>query len=158
KSASTSRGPARTRPCCASAGAPRCCPRSAGRPAIRSSSSPTSGASSRPLRSPVVDAVGIGYHLGGSLVADYGNRVVLLNVAERSRYPEMYVNLKAELYWGLRDRFVTGDIGGALDELTQTQLASLKYQTPRGLVQIESKEDARKRGVKSPDEAEALML
>lgn len=110
------------------------------------------------LRALVVDAVGIGYHLGGSLIADYGQRVVLLNVAERSRYPEMYVNLKAELYWGLRDRFVQGDIGGVLDESTQAQLAALKYETPRGLVQIESKDDARKRGVKSPDEAEALML
>jgi phage terminase large subunit len=108
----------------------------------------------------VVDAVGIGYHLGGSLAADYGQRVVLLNVAERSRYPEMFTNLKAELYWGLRDRFHQGDIGGPLDELTQTQLASLRYNTEhhRGLVEIESKDQARKRGVKSPDRAEALML
>ncbi len=39
------------------------------------------------------------------------------------------------------------------------QLASIRYEiNPRGQVQIESKDEARKRGIKSPDRAEALML
>ena len=39
------------------------------------------------------------------------------------------------------------------------QLASLRYQhNARGQVVIESKEKARKRGVRSPDRAEAMML
>jgi hypothetical protein len=39
------------------------------------------------------------------------------------------------------------------------QLAGLRYgHDNRGRVKIESKDDAQKRGVKSPDRAEALML
>ena len=39
------------------------------------------------------------------------------------------------------------------------QLASIRYQiNPRGLIEIESKDDLRKRGVRSPDRAEAIML
>jgi phage terminase large subunit len=106
-----------------------------------------------------VDAIGIGYHLGGALVADYGNRVVQVNVGVPSRFPGRFANLKAELYWGLRERFSEGDIGGDFDAVTQSQLASLRYHhTLRGLIEIESKEEARKRGVRSPDRAESLML
>ena len=50
-------------------------------------------------------------------------------------------------------------MSGLDDEVSIAQLASLRYEiNPRGQVQIESKEEARKRGVRSPDRAEALML
>ena len=66
---------------------------------------------------------------------------------------------KAELYWGLRQRFQAGDVAGLTDERTIGQLAGIRYRhTARGQVEIERKEDARKRGVKSPDRAEAVML
>jgi hypothetical protein len=59
----------------------------------------------------------------------------------------------------LRERFQNGEVSGLDDEVSIAQLASLRYEiNPRGQVQIESKEEARKRGVKSPDRAEALML
>jgi hypothetical protein len=52
-----------------------------------------------------------------------------------------------------------GEVSGLDDEVSITQLASVRYEiTPRGQAQIESKEEARKRGVNSPDRAEALML
>jgi hypothetical protein len=39
------------------------------------------------------------------------------------------------------------------------QLASIKYKpTSRGLIQIESKDDMKARGMASPDEADALAL
>ncbi len=123
--------------------------------AIRAALSPYRDA----LYALVVDAAGIGWHLGGSLVADYGRRVVLINVGESSRFPRLYARLKDELYWGLRERFQSGDIGGALDDVTMAQLADVRYHhTVRGLIEIESKDEARKRGVHSPDRAEALML
>jgi hypothetical protein len=41
----------------------------------------------------------------------------------------------------------------------QAQLAGIRYRhTPAGRVEIESKEDAKKRGQSSPDRAEALVL
>jgi hypothetical protein len=55
--------------------------------------------------------------------------------------------------------FQNGEVSGLDDEVSIAQLASIRYEiNPRGQVQIESKEEARKRGVKSPDRAEALML
>ena len=49
-------------------------------------------------------------------------------------------------------------IAGLKDE-KNSLLASIRYRhNARGQVMIEGKDDARKRGVKSPDRAEALML
>jgi hypothetical protein len=60
---------------------------------------------------------------------------------------------------GTRMRFERGDLAGLTDEKTIAQLAAMRYQhNARGQVVIESKDDARKRGVRSPDRAEALML
>jgi phage terminase large subunit len=56
-------------------------------------------------------------------------------------------------------RFERGDLAGLTDEKTVAQLSSMRYQhNARGQVVIESKDEARKRGVRSPDRAEALML
>jgi hypothetical protein len=50
-------------------------------------------------------------------------------------------------------------IHGLNDELAISQLASIKWKANlRGLTQIESKDDLKKRGKGSPDRAEAVML
>ena len=55
---------------------------------------------------------------------------------------EHSVNAKVEAYWCL-----------------QAQTAGIRYRhTPSGRVEIESKEDAKKRGQQSPERAEALVL
>src|SRR5271155_53030 len=106
-----------------------------------------------------VDAIGIGYNLGLHL-RDSGYPANNVNVGEAAPFnPERFQNMKAELYWALRERFERGEIAGLTDETTLSQLATIRYQyTPQGKVRIESNDDARKRGVKSPDRAEALML
>lgn len=105
-----------------------------------------------------VDRVGIGEYMAKH-IADCGYRVREINVGERSGSPAKYVNLKAELYWGLRMRAEAGDIAGLTDERTIAQLTGIRYShNARGQIVIESKDDARKRGVKSPDRAEAVML
>ena len=82
-----------------------------------------------------------------------------INVGEATDFPDRYRNLKAQLYWSLRERFQNGEVSGLDDDVSIMQLASIRYEiNPRGQVQIESKDEARKRGVKSPDRAEALML
>jgi hypothetical protein len=82
-----------------------------------------------------------------------------INVGEATRFSSRFRNLKAELYWALRERFQEGQVSGLTDQLATAQLASIRYEiNPRGLVEIESKDEMRKRGVKSPDRAEALML
>lgn len=105
-----------------------------------------------------VDSAGIGHYLALHL-ADHGFPVNHVNVGEAALDGERFRNLKAELYWGLRMRFAEGDVAGPLDDETVTQLAGIRWRTnARGQTEIESKDDARKRGVKSPDRAEGLML
>jgi hypothetical protein len=105
-----------------------------------------------------VDSCGIGYYLARHL-EDCGFPVSDINVGDSPRDKEQYFNLKAELYWGLRMRLESGDMAGLDDEVAISQLAGIRFKNnSRGQTVIESKEDAVKRGVKSPDRAEAVML
>jgi phage terminase large subunit len=72
---------------------------------------------------------------------------------------EHFVNAKAEAYWSLREWLERGALAGLTDEETQAQLAGIRYRhIASGRVEIESKDDAKKRGQSSPDRAEALVL
>ena len=112
----------------------------------------------------VVDAAGIGYNFAKHL-KDLGYPVVEFNAGAEPKRKETdafgpgFRNLKGEAYWAMRDRLSKGELSGLTDERTQAQLATVKYKhNSRGQVEIESKDAARKRGVKSPDRAEALIM
>ena len=82
-----------------------------------------------------------------------------VNVAEKSWNPELFANRRAEMYWQLRGRFVDGTIEIPDDDRLCGQLGALKYGfTSKGQIIIESKDDLRKRGLKSPDRADALAI
>ena len=107
-----------------------------------------------------VDCIGYGAGVADRIIEDFPNLGVRINVAEISSDQEQYKNLRAELYWNLRERFEENSI--ALhpdDEDFHAQLSSLKYKiTGSGQIQIESKEDMKKRIGGSPDESDAAML
>jgi hypothetical protein len=106
----------------------------------------------------MVDSVGIGFHVATHL-ADHGYEVYGFNAGGAAIDAEHFVNAKAEAYWALREALERGAVTGLTDEETQAQLAGIRYRhTPGGRVEIESKEDAKKRGQQSPDRAEALVL
>jgi len=110
------------------------------------------------LHSVNVDSTGMGYNFGLHLV-DQGFSVNHVNVGQASNFANRFVNLKAQYYWALRERFEAGDISGLSDDLTISQLGTLRWAiTAQGKIEIESKEERRRRGLKSPDRAEALML
>jgi hypothetical protein len=71
-----------------------------------------------------------------------------------------FVNLRAQLWWGLRVLFQEGKIDlDPMDEDTAGELLSVRYERKsNGKIQIESKADAKSRGVPSPNRAEAVML
>ena len=105
-----------------------------------------------------IDSAGIGHYFATHF-DDLGYNVNFVNVGEAARDSNQFVNLKAELYWGLRQRFEAGDVAGLTDDRALSQLSSIRYKhNPRGQVVIESKEELRKRGIKSPDRAESIML
>ncbi len=105
-----------------------------------------------------IDTIGVGLNFKPRLEAlDYPCNGV--NVGEASDDPDIYFGLKAQLYWRLRELFEAGEIHGLTDELAVSQLSSIRWKsTLHGKIQIESKADMKKPGVKLPDRAEALML
>lgn len=94
-----------------------------------------------------------------------GFDVVDVNAGSRARHPEDFVILRDELWWQYRDRFRDQSI--AIDprcddrEITvlRAQSSALLYSyDSRGRVKVESKADAQKRGIDSPDLADAACL
>ncbi len=82
-------------------------------------------------------------------------------MSEKSSDSERYHNLRAELWWGLRERLNPEKELIALppDDELLSELASVKYKVDaRGAIQIESKEDMKKRLGHSPDRADAVVL
>ena len=106
----------------------------------------------------VVDVIGIGYNFALHL-ADLGFPVVQFNAGHRPIDTERFTNLKAEAYWQLREHMEKGAVSGLNDLETEAQLSAILYRpTSSGRTEIESKEEARKRGQSSPDRAEALVM
>ena len=107
-----------------------------------------------------VDEIGIGRGVVDSLEeACYEN--VGVNVSERSSDSERWHNLRAELWCGLRDRLDPDKEPIALppDDELLSELAGVRYKVDsRGAIQIESKDDMRKRLGRSPDRADAVVL
>lgn len=83
-----------------------------------------------------------------------------VNVGAQAFDREAFANLRAELYWALRERFFDGDIAiPPDDDELASELVSLRFErTSRGQIRIEAKEDMQKRGLHSPDRADALVL
>ena len=106
----------------------------------------------------IVDEVGIGAGVVDRL-REQGHRVQGINVGRPAQDSQHYANLRAEGYWRLRQLFTEGAISVPVDNDLVGQLTALRYGfNSLGHVVIESKDEMRRRGVPSPDKADALML
>ena len=124
----------------------------------------TSGAVARLLEDApgaiaIVDEVGVG---GGVIdrLKELGLNVRGFVAGARARRPERFANLRAETYWQLREMLREGVLDlDPEDEELSAELLSLRWSLDSaGRTRIESKDDARKRGISSPDRADALCL
>lgn len=106
-----------------------------------------------------VDGVGVGAGVVDQLLQE-GHDVVDMQSGAAAMNSEKFANARAEWWWGLRQRFEAGDIDlDPDDDELAAQLGTVKFKyTARGQVLIESKDDMRKRGLPSPDRADAVML
>jgi hypothetical protein len=105
-----------------------------------------------------IDAIGIGAGVYDRL-KEQGLPVREMQSGAAAKERERFANTRAEWYWGLRDRFESGDIDIQDDETLISQLAGIRYHVnSKGQIQIEGKEDMKKRGLGSPDRADAMML
>lgn len=108
-----------------------------------------------------IDSIGIGAGVVDRLhELGYTDIVEGVNVARKATEPDKYKNLRAELWDWMREWLIQEmpvEIPDS-DEL-QTDLCGLGYKYDSSdRLQIESKEDAKKRGLLSPDTSDALML
>jgi hypothetical protein len=106
-----------------------------------------------------IDVPGVG---GGVVdrLAELELPVVPYNGGEAPIDKERFVNARAEDYWMLRERFEQGEIDiDPDDDKLAAQLGSIKWGIDsRGRIKIESKDDMRKRGLPSPDRADAMAI
>ena len=107
----------------------------------------------------IVDEIGVGAGVLDNLKADRRFNAQGLNGSNSPSNNEKYLNLRAEVFDGLRQRFADGDISMPNDPELISQLASLTYKyNARGQLQLESKDQIRSVGRQSPDKADAIAL
>lgn len=105
-----------------------------------------------------VDVIGVGAGVVDNLKHNK-RRVLSVDVARRAVNPAKFLNRRAELYWKLRVLFENNLISIPDDNELQAELSSIKYKyNIKNILLIESKEDRKRQGLKSPNKAEALML
>ena len=82
-----------------------------------------------------------------------------INVAESASLSQKYMRLRDELWYRARDWFEAKDCHIPDDQMLINELASPRFAfTSSGKIKIESKDEMRKRGIKSPDIADAFCL
>ncbi len=104
-----------------------------------------------------VDSVGVGAGVYDNLKAmGYNVKEIVGGASPRDK--DRFLNARAENHWGLRKRMIDDDLDLPEGQKLRSQLAGIKYKTVTDRkLKIESKEDMRARGVKSPDLAEAVI-
>jgi hypothetical protein len=106
----------------------------------------------------LVDVIGLGSGVVDRL-AEQGLPVRGINVAESPASKKNYLNLRAELWFSIKDWLTRRDCRLPNDDELIAELVSPMYSyTSSGKIKIEAKEAMKKRGIKSPDKADALAL
>ena len=114
----------------------------------------------KPVRT-YVDVVGLGAGVYDILKKELGSehQIVEFDSGKQALDKERYLNRRAEGYWDFSQRLSDGELDLPQSDKLKAQIADIRFTyTPRGLLQIESKEDAMDRGSKSPDVADAVMM
>jgi hypothetical protein len=105
-----------------------------------------------------LDVIGLGAGIYDRL-RELGHRVTAVNVAEKAPTDHRFKRLRDELWWRVREKFESGIISIPADDELIGELSSIKYKSESdGRIKVEAKADMKKRGLKSPDKADALCL
>lgn len=105
-----------------------------------------------------VDTIGVGAGVADMLRRDasLGGRVVDVNSSIRVDDGCNY-NLRAVMWAGMKE-WLKGPVSIPTGTDLESELTSLRYKFKGGLMLIENKDDAKARGIKSPDCADSLAL
>jgi hypothetical protein len=106
----------------------------------------------------MVDSIGIGWGVAGHLRTRLDRvKVTDVNVSESASDDERFAGLRDELWWSVRELFEARLISIPNDDVLIGELTTIKYvELPK--IKVESKRDMKKRGLMSPNRADALCL
>ena len=105
-----------------------------------------------------VDAIGLGAGVADRL-RELGLPAYAINVSESPAMGNHYLNLRAELWYKAKGWLEGRDVRLPSDSRLKSELTTVRYNfTSGGRVKIESKADLKRRGVASPDAADAFVL
>jgi hypothetical protein len=107
----------------------------------------------------VIDDTGVGGGVTDRL-REQGAAVSAFIGAARAEKPDRHANARAATYWAMRQAFADGlvDLDPADVELAEQLVGLRTLYDSRGRLLIESKDAMRRRGVASPDRADALCM
>jgi len=106
----------------------------------------------------LIDSIGVGGGVVDRLV-ELGLPAIGINTAESPSMKGTYFNLRAELWFKVKAFLEARDSKLPKDDKLLAELVSPRYKfTSSGKMQIESKDQMRKRGLPSPDRADAVCL
>lgn len=128
----------------------------------------------RGIETPVrvkIDSIGVGWGIVGLLKewrreGRFRAEIIGINVAEKAKDTNKFASSRSEMWWNFRtliqpDSRNEGvqDLWLAIDTKELAQLNGPQYATDSaGRIQVESKASMKKRGIHSPDRAEAMLL
>ena len=105
-----------------------------------------------------VDAIGVGAGCVDRL-SEMGLPAIGINVSESPAMKTNYTNLRAELWFKLKSFLENRDCKIPQDDKLISQMVATKYSfTSSGKAKAESKDEMKKRGLNSPDMADAVCL
>lgn len=105
-----------------------------------------------------VDEIGVGAGATDRL-REQGWRATGINVSTRPRDPKRFLNLRAEIYWSLRDKLERGHLAIPRRPDLWEELTAIRWAVnSQGKIVLEPKDDTRKRLGRSPDLADAVVL
>lgn len=110
----------------------------------------------------IIDAFGVGHSVSQeiAIITKGKGRTYPVNIGEPCEYEEdrdLYVNQRAEAYWKMRTWLKHGGSIG-IHPGFKKELLSIRYRRVGGRIQIESKLDMKKRGIKSPNLSDSASL
>lgn len=109
----------------------------------------------------VVDVIGIGSGVVDRLAQRRIN-VIPHNASEQAIEPHRFVNRRAEVFWHFKEMCEEGGIDlpdEKEDDELISQLGTIRWGSDgRGRIKIESKDEMKKRGLPSPDKADAAVM
>jgi len=106
-----------------------------------------------------IDDTGIG---GGATdrLRDINYPVIAINFSQKPSDPFHFRLIRDEMYWHLRELFRSDEIEIPPNEALIAQLSAIKYKinARNGRIEIETKDEMKKRGLPSPDEMDSLAI